>query len=71
MARGTVIHKPASSNAIRAQAMRLAYLGSPDKVLAALANEFGADRKMPSRAAIQNLIDMRKPSWTGSESAPR
>ena len=67
MARGTILHKPASSNAISAQAKRLAYLGSPDKVLAALANEFGADRKMPSRASIQRLIECRNPAWTGAE----
>lgn len=61
----------ASFDEIRAQAKRLAYLGSPDKVLAALANEFGADRKMPSRATIQNIIETRKPSWTGCEGRPR
>jgi hypothetical protein len=43
----------------RRAAAALAYLGEPSKVLAALANQFGRDERMPSRAEISTIIAER------------
>ena len=44
---------------IRRYARSLAYLGSVDKMRAALANEFGADRPLPSTKVLQGMLDER------------
>lgn len=46
----------ATMNEKRRAAERLAYLGEPSKILAALANDFGRDERLPSRAVIQDII---------------
>lgn len=63
MARTSTLNRPASMAEIKAHAKRLAYLRSPDKILAALANEYGADRPLPSVSFLNRTIDERKPSW--------
>lgn len=49
----------ATMNEKRRVAASLAYLGEPSKILAALANEYGCDEILPSRAVIQNMIEER------------
>lgn len=49
----------ATMNEKRRAAQSLAYLGEPSKILAALANDYGRDEILPSRAVIQNMIDER------------
>lgn len=44
---------------IRRHARTLAYLGSADKIMAALANEYGTERPLPSRSTIQAIVDAR------------
>jgi len=58
-ARRTLIGKPASRVEINAHARRLAYLGTVDKVLAGLQNEFGKGCHLPSMHTIQTMIDQR------------
>ena len=48
--------KPASMAQKQAHARTLAYLGAPDRILAALANEFGQDAKLPSIAFIEMVL---------------
>ena len=43
----------------QAYARRVAYLGSPDKILAALANEFGATVPLPSRKFVETILKIR------------
>jgi hypothetical protein len=45
---------------IRRHAGTLLYLGSADKIMAALANEYGTERSLPSRRSIQEMLDARK-----------
>jgi hypothetical protein len=44
---------------IKIYARKLAYLRSTDKMMAALANEFGTERTLPARAWLQQCIDDR------------
>ncbi len=57
MTDGRTPYRPTPFVMIKAAVPRFAYLRTTDKVLAALANEFGADRPMPSRAYIQSVLD--------------
>ncbi len=52
-------YRPAPSHEIKAHARSLAYLGTVDKIMAALANEYGSDRPLPSRAYIQEVLERR------------
>jgi hypothetical protein len=47
-------------NEILSHVERLAYLGTVDKVMAALANEYGRDRPLPSAAHIRSRIELAK-----------
>lgn len=59
MARTNTHAKPASLGEIKNHAKRLAYLRAADKILVALANEYGAYRKLPSRASIEAMLEER------------
>jgi hypothetical protein len=48
--------KAATMADMRRHARRLAYLGAVDKITAALANEYGTYRKLPSRAFIEQVL---------------
>ena len=52
--------KSAKMTEIKAETRRLAYLGAVDKVWTALANEYGTDRTLPSKAFIAQCIADRK-----------
>jgi hypothetical protein len=54
------VTRPTPNSVIRAHAEKLAYLGDVSKVMMALSYEYGSDRPMPSRAAIQAMIDKHK-----------
>ena len=56
--------KPATMGEKQAYARRIAYLGSPDKIMAALANEFGTDVALPSRKFVEMVIMERKAQQT-------
>ena len=50
----------ANMHELRRRASQLAYLGEASKVMAALANEYGRDHKLPPRKSIQHMIDEHK-----------
>ena len=52
-------YKPAPLSVIRARARQLTYLRDSSKILVALANEFGVDRTLPSRASIETMLHDR------------
>lgn len=51
--------KPEPFEEIKRRVDALRYLGSVEKIMNALAYEFGADRKLPSRTYIQERINQR------------
>jgi hypothetical protein len=59
MANVTVAYRPAPWHEIKHRARQFAYLNDPDKIMVALANEYGADRRMPSRAWIESVVAER------------
>lgn len=60
MARISTAYRKCASWEIKARARSLAYLNDANKVMVALANEFGVDRPVPSRVYIQEAIDKRR-----------
>lgn len=50
----------ATMNEKRRAAQALAYLGEPSKILAALANDFGRDERLPSIATIREILEERE-----------
>ena len=53
-------YRPVPLQEIRRHVSRLTHLGTPERVLAYLAYEYGPDRTMPSVAFIRSEIDRRK-----------
>lgn len=51
--------KPEPFDEIKRRVDALLYLGTADKIIAALAYEYGQDRKLPSRAFIQDKLNQR------------
>jgi len=45
---------------IRRHAKSLLYLGSVDKIMAALANEYGSDRPLPAAKVIRDMLAERR-----------
>jgi hypothetical protein len=60
MANSAERYRPAASHEIKARACALAYLGDANKIMVALANEYGAYRPLPSRAYIEEIIARRR-----------
>lgn len=55
-----IMKRPAASHEIKAHARALAYLDDANKIMVALANEYGAYRPLPSRAYIEEIVARRR-----------
>ena len=64
MARCRDAYRPAPSFEIKGRARQLAYLNCPDKIMVALANEYGAYRPLPSRAYLMEVVERRRAGRT-------
>lgn len=51
--------RPEPFDTIKRRVDDLLYLGTASKIMNALAYEFGQDRKLPSRAYIQDKLNLR------------
>lgn len=51
--------KPEPFDVLKRRVDDLLYLGTVDKIMNALAYEFGADRKLPARSFIRDRLDRR------------
>lgn len=60
MADRTERYRPARSQEIKAHARRLLYLGDVGKIMVALANEYGANRPLPSRQWVAAQLEARR-----------
>lgn len=52
-------YRPAPIDEVKRRVDGLLYLGTVEKIMAALAYQYGADRKLPSRAFIQDKLNHR------------
>ena len=55
----TSMFRPVRRQDVMVKARQFAYLGSIDRIKVALANEFSPDTPLPSKAAIQGILDAR------------
>lgn len=53
-------YRKAPSWEIKQRARALAYLNDTNKIMTALANEYGVDRPLPSRAYIDEIVERRR-----------